>query len=80
MGWAMQNCLWVYADSIPILRINMVWENMWAGPCKNVSLGICRQRRPRSACTSVQSDQGLHCPQTESLDTKKCFSGEQMSR
>ena len=26
--------------------------------------------RPRSACTSMQSDQGLQCPLTESLDTK----------
>ena len=27
--------------------------------------GICRQRRPRSDCTSVQSDQALHCLLTE---------------
>ena len=38
-----------------------------------LSLGICRQQMPRSACTSAQSDQGLHCPQTESLDTKECI-------
>ena len=31
--------------------------------------GICVQRRPRSACVSAQSDQGLHCLLTESLDT-----------
>ena len=31
--------------------------------------GIGGQRMLRSACTSAQSDQGLRCPQTESLDT-----------
>ena len=49
----------------------------WAAPCENVSLGICGQRRPRSACTSTQSDQGLHCLLTESYDTTECMNGEQ---
>ena len=49
-----------------------------AAPCGNVSVSICRQQRPRSACASMQSDQGIHCPQTESLDTIECFNGEQM--
>ena len=49
----------------------------WAAPCKNLSLGICRQQRPRSACASAQSDQGLHCMLTESLDTTECKNGEQ---
>ena len=44
VGRAMHKCVWVYADSVPILRKNMVWENMWDRPCINVSLGICRQR------------------------------------
>ena len=35
---------------------------IWATPCKNVSSGICRQRRPRSDCADAQSDQGHHCP------------------
>ena len=35
------------------------------GKYKNVSSGICEQWRPRSACISTQSDQGLHCPLTE---------------
>ena len=35
------------------------------------------QSRPRSACTSTQSDQGLHCLLTESLDTTECMNGEQ---
>ena len=35
------------------------------------------QRMPRSACASAQSDQGLRCPQTESLGIKDCFSGGQ---
>ena len=34
---------------------------------RNVSLGICGQRKPRSACASPQSDQGIHCPLTESF-------------
>ena len=40
---------------------------------ENVSSGICGQRKPRSACASAQSDQGLHCPLTKSLDTTECI-------
>ena len=32
---------------------------------------------PRSDCASAQSDQGLHCPLTKSLDTTECMNGEQ---
>ena len=32
------------------------------------SSDICGQQRPRSACASAQSDQGLHYPLTESFD------------
>ena len=42
--------------------------------------GHMRQLRPRSDCASAQSDQGLRCPQTESLDTTECFNREQMPR
>ena len=35
------------------------------------------QRSPRSDCALAQSDQGLHCPLTESLDTTECMNGEQ---
>ena len=49
----------------------------WAAPCENVSLGICGQRRPRSDCASAQSDQGLHCPLTESLGNTECMNREQ---
>ena len=45
---------------------------------QKLSLGFCREWRPRSACASVQPDQGLHCPQTEPLDTRECFSWEQI--
>ena len=41
----------------------------WAVPFKNMSSGLCRQQRLSSACTSTQSDQGLHCLLTEWLDT-----------
>ena len=44
---------------------------IWAVSCKTVSSGICRQRRPRLACASAQSDQGLRSPPTELLDTIK---------
>ena len=49
-----------------------------AVPCKNMFSGICRQQRPRSACASVQSDQGFQCRLTESLDTIEFINGEQM--
>ena len=43
-----------------------------------MSSGKCRQRRPRSDCASVQSDQGLRCPLTELLATTECIIEEQM--
>ena len=46
---------------------------------KHVS-GYMRTARPRPACASAQSDQGFCCPQTESLDTIECLSGEQILR
>ena len=49
----------------------------WNAPCKNVSSSMCGQQRPRSDCASAQSDQGLHCPLTESLDTTECMNREQ---
>ena len=52
---------------------------IWDTACENVSLGIMRLQRPWSACTSAQSDQGLQCPLTESLDTTECMNGEQRS-
>ena len=51
--------------------------NRWAELNKNMSLSICEQRRPRSACASTQSDQGLHCSLTESMDTIESINGEQ---
>ena len=42
---------------------------------RKLFFGVCGQRRPRSACASAQSDQGLHCPITVSL-----HKGEQMSK
>ena len=49
-----------------------------ASPCENLSSGICGQRRPWSDCADAQSEQGLYCPLTESLDTAECMNGEQM--
>ena len=55
-----------------------LWSSLKVGLQKCVT-GMCRQQRPRSAWASIQSDQGLHCPLTESLDTTECISGEQRS-
>ena len=35
------------------------------------------QRRPRSDCADAQSDQGLRCPLTESLDTTEYMTEKQ---
>ena len=58
---------------------------IWVAPHENWRVsGICRRRRPRPdcadrpACASAQSDQGLHCALTESLDTIECMNGEQI--
>ena len=73
----------VFASSVGIKRVDCIdFERnkniIQAVPCKNVSSGICGQQRPRSACASMQSDQGLHCLLTESLDTTECMNGEPM--
>ena len=44
---------------------------------KHVSSGICGQRRPRSACASVQSNKGFHCPLIDLFDTTECRSTHQ---
>ena len=54
--------------------------HVWAAPLKNVSSGICGQRRPRTACASAQSDQDIRCPLAESVNTIECINGEQMPR
>ena len=49
--------------------------NKWAASCENVSSGICGQRRPRSACPSAQSDQGLRCPLTGQMTLQNVSMG-----
>ena len=44
------------------------------------SSDICGQQRPRSACASAQSDQGLHYPLTESFDTTEYNNSEPRHR
>ena len=56
----------------------MLVTSKWTAPYENVSSDICEQRRPRSACAYAQSDQGIHFPLTELLDTTECMNGEQM--
>ena len=41
--------------------------------CENVSSDIRGQRRLRSICALVHSNQGFHCPLTETLDTTECM-------
>ena len=52
-------------------------HGVWAAPCENSYSGACGERRPRSACASAQSDQGLHFLLTEPLKTTECINGEQ---
>ena len=53
------------------------YGNRSAAPCENVSSRIYGQWRPRSACASAQSDQGLHYPLTKSQDTIEYMNGDQ---
>ena len=62
---------------VRFLTLHFSW--IWASPCENVSLDICGQRRPWSDCASAQSNQGLHCPLIELLDTTEFKNGEQRS-
>ena len=51
----------------------------WAVTFENMTQSLYRQQRPRSAYSSAQSDQGLPCTITESLDTTKYIDEEQSS-
>ena len=75
---------WVLVLTGAVIPVDWCWPLLFgvhilAVSCEDVSLGICRQQRPRSDCTDVstQSDRGLHCLLTESLDTAECMNGEQ---
>ena len=46
---------------------------------RKVAFVQCGHLRPRSACTSAQTNQGLNCPLTELLATTECMNGEQRS-
>ena len=59
---------------------SFILQLILATPCENVLSGICGQWRPRSAWAFVQSDQGLQCPLTESLDTTEHMNREQRPR
>ena len=54
-----------------------IFRKICVALCVNVFAGICGQQRPRSDCASAQSDLGLYCPLTESLDTTECMNGQQ---
>ena len=59
--------------------IAQIWVQIYIldAPCEDMSPAICVQRKPRSACAFAQSDQGLHYPLTESLNTIECMNGGQ---
>ena len=42
--------------------------------------GHMRTVKAQITCASAESDRGLHCLLTESLDTTECLNGEQMYR
>ena len=56
----------------------ITWK--YVTPCKKGPSGTNSKQRHGLACPSVQSDQGLHCPLIESLDTTECMNGEQRPR
>ena len=72
------NTVHAFADNSWKLSWNRSEKSyVWVAPCENMSSSMRGQRRPRSDCAFVQSNLGLPCPQTESLDTTECMSGEQ---
>ena len=55
-------------------------DPVWVSSPMCSESGIWGQRWPRSICAVVQSDQGLDCQLTESLDTTECMNGERGPR
>ena len=75
--------LWPERYTSPLTGANYFfqqWFHIWAALCKNMSSGICGQRRLRSDCASAQSDQGFRCSLTELLDSVEYINGGQMPR
>ena len=64
--------------SLFLLYVSQLYIVSLAAPFQTMCPGTCGQWRPRSACASTQSEQGLRCPQTDSLDTIECISREQI--
>ena len=64
-------CCWYMSYNMRKCTVYYGWHQ--AKTC----LGICGHWRPWSDCASAESDQGLHCPLTKSLNTTECMSGEQ---
>ena len=64
------------SENIWILKAKTTIHIYRACAMRKSVFGHKRQQMPRSVCTSAQSDQGLHCPLTESLDTTECINGD----
>ena len=61
-----------------VVSDNLTFFFIWAAPCENALSGICRQWNPgQPAHMCSQSDKGLNCLLTESLDIVEYFNGQQ---
>ena len=68
--WLVKNQKWAWHLTLfSRTRVNTN-NDIWAAPCKKHVFGHMRQRRLWWTCASIQSDQDLQCPLTESLCTE----------
>ena len=74
-------CSSIFANNdmhLPICKFSLLL--ILGAPRENASSGIYEQRNPKSACASVQPNQGLRCPLPESFGTVESMNREQRPR
>ena len=69
-------------DICRLVLASVVWWALLGCVMRRCVFGHMGQQRPRSDCmdVSTESDWGLHCLLTESLETAECMNGEQWPR
>ena len=69
-----------WVNNLYILQRHIAYLNIWAPLRKNVPLDHVRTVKAQIRLHNAQSDLGLHCLLTESLDTTEYINGEQRPR
>ena len=63
--------MWVYKERVFIRMFKVIGmfglSSIWASTQENLSLGVCKQQRRRTACASMQTDKHIRYSRLESI-------------